>query len=238
MDDKTKLYVFAKTEVALIFLFVLIIICIAFLFGFKVGRSYSFESMGIKPQDQKALEFLSEKEEEVEEAVREHHQDDSSEKLESGDLNEQLEKRIKEELLKGEENELVQKEELKKEAQKNSVGEKDLLSEGSPEGEVVGQEQKQEQDNKQDKDLDQKRHQGKYTVQVGSHRSLKDAQAFAEGFRIRDYEPIINEVKIPNLGTWHRVSLGVFDTLSQAKEFVKRENSLFQDQDYVFVRFE
>ncbi|CAN0060821.1 unnamed protein product [Chrysoparadoxa australica] len=79
---------------------------------------------------------------------------------------------------------------------------------------------------------------GKYTIQLGSHRSVEEAEAFAEGFKVRGYNPIINEVEIPNRGIWYRVSLGVFDTITDAKDYVKKEQSLFQGQDYVFVRFD
>jgi septal ring-binding cell division protein DamX len=79
---------------------------------------------------------------------------------------------------------------------------------------------------------------GKYTINLGSYRSLEEAEAFAEGFRVRGYNPIINEAELPNRGVWYRVSLGVFDTISDAKDFVKKEQSLFQGQEYIFYRFD
>ncbi len=74
---------------------------------------------------------------------------------------------------------------------------------------------------------------GKYTIQLGSYNSMEEAKQFAEGFTVRGYSPIINEVTIPSKGTWYRVSLGLFDNAQEAREYVKREASLFQGQDHV-----
>src|SRR5690606_27564903 len=45
---------------------------------------------------------------------------------------------------------------------------------------------------------------GKFTVQLGSYNSMEDAKQFAEGFTVRGYSPIINEVKIEGKGNWYR----------------------------------
>ena len=74
---------------------------------------------------------------------------------------------------------------------------------------------------------------GKYTIQLGSYNSIEEAKQFAEGFTVRGYNPIINEVKIDAKGTWYRVSLGMFKTLEEAKAYVKEEQSLFSGQEHV-----
>lgn len=75
---------------------------------------------------------------------------------------------------------------------------------------------------------------GKFTIQLGSYDSMADAQQFAEGFKVRSYDTvIINEVVIKGKGTWYRVSLGLFDTAQAAKDYIKKEASLFQGQQYV-----
>jgi len=79
---------------------------------------------------------------------------------------------------------------------------------------------------------------GKFTVQIGSHRSRQEAEKFADGFRIRGYEPIISEVNISGKGMWYRVSLGAFKTIQEAKEFISKEKTLLQDEDYIIARFE
>ena len=68
---------------------------------------------------------------------------------------------------------------------------------------------------------------GKVTIQLGSYQSVEDAEKFAEGFRVRGYNPIISKVQVKGRGLWFRVSLGAFDTVSDAKDFAKQEESLF-----------
>lgn len=74
---------------------------------------------------------------------------------------------------------------------------------------------------------------GKYTIQLGSYNNLDEAKQFAEGFTVRGYSPIINEVKIEGKGTWYRVSLGIFNTVDEAKNYIKEEQSLFSGQEHV-----
>jgi septal ring-binding cell division protein DamX len=76
---------------------------------------------------------------------------------------------------------------------------------------------------------------GKYTIQLGSYNTVDEAKQFAEGFTVRGYNPIINEVKIEGKGTWFRVSLGVFDTVEGAKRYIREEKSLFSGQDHVIT---
>jgi len=74
---------------------------------------------------------------------------------------------------------------------------------------------------------------GKFTIQLGSYNTVDEARQFAEGFTVRGYSPIINEVRIEGKGTWYRVSLGLFNTVDEAKAYIKQEQSLFSGQDHV-----
>lgn len=74
---------------------------------------------------------------------------------------------------------------------------------------------------------------GKFTIQLGSYDNLEEAKLFAEGFVVRGYNPIINKATIENKGTWFRVSLGLFESVEEAKSYIKKENSLFSGQEYV-----
>lgn len=76
---------------------------------------------------------------------------------------------------------------------------------------------------------------GKYTIQLGSYNTVEEAKQFAEGFTVRGYSPIINEVKISGKGNWYRVSLGLFDTVEKAKAYIKDEQSLFSGQDHIIT---
>ncbi len=76
---------------------------------------------------------------------------------------------------------------------------------------------------------------GKYTIQLGSYNTTEEAKQFAEGFTVRGYSPIINEVKIDGKGKWYRVSLGLFNTVEEAKTYIKNEQSLFSGQDHIIT---
>lgn len=76
---------------------------------------------------------------------------------------------------------------------------------------------------------------GKFTIQLGSYNSVEEARAFAEGFTVRGYSPIINEVNIAGKGKWYRVSLGLFDTPEEAKAYIRQEQSLFAGQDHIIT---
>lgn len=74
---------------------------------------------------------------------------------------------------------------------------------------------------------------GKFTIQLGSYNTVEEARQFAEGFTVRGYSPIINEVRIEGKGTWYRVSLGLFNSVEEAKAYIKQEQSLFSGQEHV-----
>ncbi len=76
---------------------------------------------------------------------------------------------------------------------------------------------------------------GKFTIQLGSYNTVDEAKQFAEGFTVRGYNPIINEVKIEGKGNWYRVSLGLFNTVDEAKTYIKNEQSLFSGQDHIIT---
>ncbi len=74
---------------------------------------------------------------------------------------------------------------------------------------------------------------GKFTIQLGSYETMDEAKQFAEGFTVRGYNPIINEVSISGKGNWYRVSLGLFNTVEEAKAYIKEEQSLFSGQEHI-----
>ena len=202
MDSKTKLYVFAKKEVALIFIFMILIAVTSFVLGVKIGKNYSLEMAGITPEDQKkVVELLSNKEEELSRIKA----NPESSTVEVSDIEHKLQEKISEEF-GGKPSATVPANNMGA-AQEGPVAAsiKDALS-------------------------------GKFTIQLGSHRTLKEAESFAEGFRARGYNPIINQIEIKGKGTWYRVSLEAFDTAEEAKAYVTKEKSLFMGQDYTIIK--
>jgi len=199
MDSKTKLYVFAKKEVALIFIFMILIAVTSFVLGVKIGKNYSMEMAGITPEDQKkVVELLSSKEEELSRIKA----NPESSTVESSDIEHKLQEKISEEFggaAKPADSHAPMM------SHESAASTKDELS-------------------------------GKFTIQLGSHRTLKEAESFAEGFRARGYNPIINQIEIKGKGTWYRVSLEAFNSAEEAKAYVNREKSLFMGQDYTIIK--
>ncbi len=72
---------------------------------------------------------------------------------------------------------------------------------------------------------------GKFTIQLGSFKTYKEAKDFSENFIARNYKPIINEVDLGYRGTWFRVGLGLFDSEASARKYLDREAALFEDQE-------
>lgn len=203
MDSKTKLYVFAKKEVALIFIFMILIAVTSFVLGVKIGKNYSMEMAGITPEDQKkVVELLSSKEEELSRIKA----NPEASTVESSDIEHKLQEKISEEFgAGGKPATEAHGANMSHEAAPTAVASKDALS-------------------------------GKFTIQLGSHRTLKEAESFAEGFRARGYNPIINQIEIKGKGTWYRVSLEAFNSAEEAKAYVGREKSLFMGQDYTIIK--
>lgn len=198
MDSKTKLYVFAKKEVALIFIFMILIAITSFVLGVKIGKNYSLEMAGVTPEDQKkVVELLSEKEE----SLKEIKANPEASAVDSSDIENKLQEKISAEF----------------------GGEK---TPATPAQTPSNMSVESKSDNLS----------GKHTIQLGSHRTLKEAEDFAEGFRARGYNPIINQVEIKGKGTWYRVSLGAFNTEKEASAYVAKEKSLFLGQDYNVIK--
>ena len=197
MDNKVNLYVFAKKEVVLIFIFMFLVAATSFIFGIKVGKEHVYRESGIINQDKRKVEMLSaEKADGVEENIRKKMEEDVNA------VHVQLEEEIKKQMV-----------EMKETEPPPSPAE---LLNGRPDVPSISSPSVK-----------------KYTIQLGSYRSQKDAEAFARGFIVRGYEAMIREVDIPSKGTWFRVSLGTFDTAKEAEEYIKQEESLFQGEDYI-----
>ena len=224
MNEENKLYVLNKKEVFFILTLVVVSLSIFFVLGVKVGKNYSFSLSGIMPKDKEQLDFLS-KEEEVAKSVLEKNgpvvkKNKPEDNIKLKSLDEQnyalLKKKIDEEIEPEEPS--VQKEEVKR-------------IETSSEQAIVKEEV-------QGVDPVEDLYVGKWTIQLGSYDDQQEAQSFANGLQVRGYSPILNEVNLGERGKWYRVSLGAFDNLVDAKNYVVREKSLFSGQDYVFVQFE
>lgn len=215
MDDKTNLYVFEKKEVALIFIFMILIAVTSFVLGVKVGKSFTYSEVDRALEEVNQVEILSEEEEKANRLMNED--------TPASEYEEDVHSRIEEHIRREFEQETTEPREPQED--QSSQPTDDILQ---------GEPLKKNSESQDSLSIDQLR--GKYTIQLSSHRSKNEAEQFAQGFEVRGYEPIINEVEVPGKGIWYRVSIGIFDTITEAKDYVLKERTLFQDEDYVFQR--
>ena len=226
MESNKRLYVFDKKEILLVFILVLLISTTCFVYGVKIGKTYSLGVQGIIDKDIERVELLSQKEEQVlndeeklEEIVKKASIDKKVESVVEPSVSyDRLKEKIDTEVLGAEES--VQ--EIREDQEKKKVIEQNKPIPQTNPGAV---------DN-------QKSISGKWTIQLGSHQNKEDADAFADGFRVRGYDPIINQVYLGERGVWFRVSLGLFSSIVEAKNYVIEHQTLFDGQDYVFIQFD
>ncbi|MFN8369470.1 MAG: hypothetical protein U0T83_02465, partial [Bacteriovoracaceae bacterium] len=69
MDEKTKLLVFEKKEVFLIFVFVILVAITSFTIGIRIGKNFALKQSGITPADVKNVAHLKSTEEEALESL-------------------------------------------------------------------------------------------------------------------------------------------------------------------------
>ena len=221
MDENNKLFVFEKKEVLLIFVFVILIAVIAFTLGVRVGKGLSLKNDGFIPEDTKTIDLKSVDEEYVESVVKADDllgADDDSVNSNETSQNE-IEKRLKLEMEK-----LAT---TKVEIPDNNIDSTPEVSTKDVK-ESVGYRPEASSNN----DFS-----GKYTIQLYSNQSKEVAQDFADGFIAKGYDVIVNEVSIPGKGVWYRVSIGIFESMNEAKGYLQKEKNLFQENKYIIQQF-
>ena len=208
MDNKVSLYVVAKKEAVLIFIFMFLVAATSFIFGIKVGKEHAYRESDIINQDRKKVQMLS------------------SEKGNGADDRQDTRKRIKDDINSIH---IRLEEEIKKQMVEMETAAPESFAEEPVEVNSVPSTEGMAVETPPSDSFGAK----KYTIQLGSYRSRKDAETFAQGFIVRGYQAMIRKVDIPDKGTWFRVSLGMFDTPEQAEAYIKQEESLFQGEDYI-----
>ncbi len=209
MDENNKVIIFEKKEIILIILLVLILLVTSFTLGIRLGKKLSFSEAGITQEDVKSVELKSSVEEDAEKTVSEDSKLTDDEKLKK--LMEESKTRLSNELEKFSGDEAAT-------APVTSTN-PDTASDASATGTIGAPNSSN----------------GRYTIQLGSYNTVEEAKQFAEGFTVRGYNPIINEVKIDGKGNWYRVSLGLFKTVEEAKTYIRNEQSLFSGQDHIIT---
>ncbi len=214
MEDKTKIIIFERKEIFLVFLFLVLSSVLSFTLGVRLGISRSYESAGITGSDMRQVELKSEVEESLEDIMAQKQEMKMQEGAKGNDeekkeVEDKALLKLREEFhrlnLDKKNNESVKAKETTKNTE---AAEESLLTDVSS-------------------------YRGRLTVQVGSYEEIKDALRFAEGFKVRGMSPIVYKVERGNQKIWYRVGVGVFETYEEAKNFIIEEDSVFSGQDYV-----
>ncbi|MDD0853700.1 SPOR domain-containing protein [Halobacteriovorax sp. GB3] len=229
MEDKTKVYVFAKKEVFTIFFIMIVTSFVSFLLGVKVGGEFAMNDSGINSQMmqemkkvEKPIEFKSQDEELVEKMVEEKAQPKTEE---TDKYREQIKKKIEEEFK-------MEDQSFNEPTSMKTADEKMETVASAPKAEAA------KEDVVEKEYVKKSEWSGKYTIQLMADKSKLKTEEFARTVTVRGYDPIIYDVDIPGRGVYYRVSVGVFDSVSEAKEFVLKNKSFFQGSDYHFMPFE
>ncbi len=223
MEDNSKLFVFEKKEVVLIFVFIVVISVTAFTVGVRVGKQLSLTHDGYTKGDVQNIDLKSVEEEYVDNVVNDESPTPSKiEKAMNGEKNvDEIEQRLREEMEK-----LAQEKNTNTSASNNSEEDATDPALKEPVGDSVINSAPGESAVS-----------GKYTIQLYSNQSKSAAEDFADPFIVKGYNVIINEATIPGKGTWYRVSIGVFSTIEEAKSYLDAEKKLFQKEDYIIQQF-
>lgn len=240
-ENGGKLFVFERKELVLLVFFFIIMSVTSFVFGMRLGKKQVLENVNVAQVHAPAvakqdLDFKSEKEEYVDNVIAEAKKEESGEqkpaKLEESTLTQ-----LKNEL------EALDKTDFNLPPAKEAA--KIPVEEATPAAEVaapaVAESTQPAIKIETDEALPEDKTVlkptadilGKFTIQLGSYRSYAEAKQFAEGFIIKGYRPLINQVDVSGKGTWYRVSLGVFESIRSAKAYTEKESSLFASQEYV-----
>ena len=220
MEENSKLFVFEKKEVILIFVFIVLISVISFTLGVRTGKGLSLKEDNFTKQDVKTIDLKSVDEEYVDSVVEDNQtaKETVDPKMDTKVVDQsEMEKRLREEMEK------LASEDVDKVSPAVKVNEK---------SEVVETNKPLEDIYNRNRDF-----KGKYTIQLYSNQSEESAKDFADGFIAKGYDVIVNEVVLAGKGKWYRVSIGVFDTVNDAKEYLSKESKLFQENKYLIQQF-
>jgi hypothetical protein len=216
IEDKSKLFVFEKKEVILIFFFMVVITVTAFTLGVKVGKGIFIDSVGItKPDIQKTIDLKSVEEEGADNLDQGASLEDSLNEGSREDLTQQgLQEKLNSEF--------------------GEVVKEDSPIEMNTEVDIpIPSEVEDTPKAPEDLFIDGDANAGKFTIQLVSLETRAEAEKYAEPFVAASYTVVINQASVPGKGTWYRVGIGLFDSHLEAENYLEQEKSLFRGKTYL-----
>lgn len=243
--EKSRLIIFEKKEMGVFILLMMFLALSSFSLGVKLGKSISYNSAGYIPADRQNVDLKSVQEEMVEKMVTEsesvatksaqtENQTNPSSDATNNDANKiesdsEVYNKLKEEFdqfdtpaaaptTEKKSTESLPPTSAKPEQSSEQVKPQDIPA---PEGAVTAQAPAPASST--------------FTIQLGSYPKKDEAMNYAQGLKIRGYSPIVQEVILKDRGPWYRVSIGQFESIAMAKDYINQEESLFQGKDYIIT---
>lgn len=247
---KQRVFVFDKAELFFLFLFFIVMAITAFVLGMRLGKKQA--ELFLHPEAQKAttaLELKSDHEEKVDQ-LDAHTTPSTEATAVAADEHGAFVDKSKEATTTGTDIDEETFKKLQTEYQKINTQDMGKVSEDTPAVPEATPFQEQPSANielpkeassvVEDKSFltPDPSFIGKYTIQLGSYRTLDEAKNFAQGFLERGYKPLVREVEVRSQGTWYRVSLGVFESINAASQYIQKEKGLFSSfkKDQYFIQ--
>lgn len=75
----------------------------------------------------------------------------------------------------------------------------------------------------------------KYTIQIGSFKTEEEVKETTEGLISKGYPAFVTTAQISGKGTWHRVRIGTFKTIKEAKIYRDKLKSLEPSMESTFI---
>lgn len=225
-EDNSKLFVFDKKEVVLIFIFVLVITVTSFTLGVRVGKGLSLKSDGFTKEDiAKTIDLKSVEEEQADIIIN-----DKSDTGFEGSLSGENADTSKDQL-----NDLADPERLDKEFSGISDGKEDSLESQMPSDIKKKEVIKDNMASPVGSELAPKegsQFQGKFTINLASRKTRAEAEEYAAPYMASDLEVVINKVNTTSKGVWYRIGIGAFGTYNEAKNFLEKNPIFFKGKKY------
>ncbi len=204
IEAKHDLLVFRKKEVIVILMILTLVSLVFFTVGLKMGRQLALQDKNQTPNSEKTI-LRPEKHNEK------SHENISTEHGSAAKHNDSAaEKNHEEKSLENEHKSNVD-ESLSHELEKTNVKSGKVIPMSLPES------KKSDSHAKINKVV-----KGKYTLQIGSHRTVQEAEDQVAEFKKAGLDAFYLEVVIPNKGTWYRVGVGMYPTKEMADKAADR----------------
>ncbi len=199
METKNEILLFSKKEVSIIILLLVLVAIFSFTLGIKLGQKLSHGKLEIEHHGEAPLSAIEHETEHEVEADQHHVTANEKHEKDQTAVEEAIEKA---------------KESLEHEVNALKAGSGKAIPMSFPKDKK--QAVKEEPKHGHSEKSPSKVASGKYTLQVGSHRTIEEANSQVKELRGKGFDAFYLGVEIPGKGTWYRVGIGMYPSKEMA----------------------